>query len=191
MFCRLDGYADNWHSADELDDDWLEEEDDDNDDDDEHAQERRELRGDDPQYDVGIFLAGNSRENSGDMPACSPRPLASPGGPSIWNRVNILAKPGAMSPEIDLFAVAACSGELIEDLKERSAERAWIDALNRHVGNLASTMRGGEPSLLGPVVTRFCECLEDVGSLHGDLLEKIGDLQSRLIGLLGGTEESE
>jgi hypothetical protein len=117
--------------------------------------------------------------------------LASAGWPPmdpIWSRVCILTQPGEVSPEVDLFAVAACTGELIEDLKARTAERECVDTLNRHIGNLSSALRNGEISLLGPVVTRFCDCLDDIGLEHADLAEKVDDLQSRLVGLVQAAE---
>jgi hypothetical protein len=194
VFCRLDGFGGPWDTEDEFDDQWLddedEDEDEDEDDNDDDDQEHDDSFNDGSRQGRGPGGAGAPSGLNDDRPTNRTDPPISPPVRSVWNRV-VLIDVGQTTPEIDLFAVAACCGELIEDLKERSAERVWIEVLNRHVGNLATTLRGSEPSLLSPVVTRFCECLEDLGNIHGDLLEKVEDLQSRLMGLIALTDDSE
>ena len=108
---------------------------------------------------------------------------------SVWKRVCIVSQPGEVSAEVDLFTIAACTGELIEDLKQHQVERPLIDSLNRHVGNLASALRSSSPDLLAPVVARFCECLDEIEIFYEELADKVDDLQTRLVGLVQVVED--
>jgi hypothetical protein len=103
---------------------------------------------------------------------------------SVWKRVGIFPSSRQQPAVVELFTIAACAAELIEDLKERSADRELIDALIRHVGNLSASLQHRGHELVGPVVSRFCECLDEVEQAHADLTEKIDDLQPRLLALV-------
>ncbi len=114
--------------------------------------------------------------------AAPARPAADP-LESVWKRVFVAGAPGEFSRELDLFAVAACTGELIADLKERAAERHWIDELNRQVDNFGEVFRQAPSEMLAPVVARFCEKLDEVEGRYAELGPKIADLQNRLLTL--------
>jgi hypothetical protein len=122
--------------------------------------------------------AVSDQRDSGRNASCVPR------ANSVWNSVGIFTPPGETTVVVELFTVAACTGELVEDLKARSAERDLIDSLLRHVGNLSASLSHDSPELVGPVVSRFCECLDEVERVHTDLAEKIEDLQPRLLNLM-------
>ncbi len=204
MFLRLSGYSaaqetlfdldvDFGYDDDELDDDEgdpSEEEQDDNFNDVVEGCEsavtrlHRPGRATDERGNIERRIDSANGDRPGDRQAAHSPPMD-----SVWKRVCIMSEPGEVSAEIDLFTIAACTGELIEDLKERRGERSLIDTLNRHVGNVVATLRGAEHSLLAPVVGKFCESLDDLEKQYRELSDKVADLQYRLLGLVQTYED--
>jgi hypothetical protein len=100
---------------------------------------------------------------------------------AIWKNVYLPDVPEPAPPELVIFTIAACTGELIEDLKQQEADRELIDQLLQLVEGFADAVRNDETAGLEAVIHRFCESLDDLEHRYGELEPKTKDLQTRLI----------
>jgi hypothetical protein len=110
-------------------------------------------------------------------------PIGANPSDNIWQRVYVGGMPGKVPPEVDLFAVAACTGELIQDVRDRDGSQQLVDELNRQVDNFGAAFREPGTPLLTAVAHRFCEMLDQIETSHPELGPKVQDLQTRLVGL--------
>jgi hypothetical protein len=99
---------------------------------------------------------------------------------SVWTRsyVNdeLLREENASSPW-PMFALAMRVGELITDLKEASARRQLLDALN----NAFDTLRQADDQLFAASVSvQLVDALEEIAAAYPHLTPKAADLQSQL-----------
>jgi len=98
----------------------------------------------------------------------------------IWSRVLIQALPGT-SLEIDLFSVAAYTGELIQDVLERTSDREFVVLLNRQVDAFARAMREGNLVDQERVMAAYCDLLDRIELSFPELARKVQDLQHTLM----------
>jgi len=107
---------------------------------------------------------------------------------SVWRR-SLAAGNGPDVPVgVRLFGIGSHLAELIVELKSPTEDRPSIDALGRHFGNLRDVVAmpdaASAASLIEPVLDRFCETLEEIGSAHLGLAERCDDLARQVRGFL-------
>ena len=70
---------------------------------------------------------------------------------------------------------------MITDLKESPDGNRFVESLNRCFGNVRAALAGPETvaALLEPAAERFCDELDELAAVRGDLLEKCLDLQEQ------------
>jgi hypothetical protein len=99
----------------------------------------------------------------------------------VWGR-SFVSSSAPDFQAMRIFAIGSNLAELIVDLKEPGENRPLIEQLNRDFGDLREVSDSMEraAALVEPEVNRFCETLDAVTAVRGDLQEKCTDLQSRL-----------
>lgn len=100
---------------------------------------------------------------------------------SVWQYVMLHDESEPLTPELAIFTMAACTGELIEDLKQRGAPRPRIDELLSLIDDFASAVREPDQQPVQPAVHRFCNTLDQVERDFPELSAKTNDLQNRLV----------
>jgi hypothetical protein len=99
---------------------------------------------------------------------------------SVWRR-SLAADNGPDVPVgVRLFGIGSHLAELVVELKSPTEDRPSINALGRHFGNLRDVVAmpdaASAASLIEPVLDRFCETLEEIGSANVGLAERCEDL---------------
>ena len=83
--------------------------------------------------------------------------------------------------QIDLFTMASCAGEMLDDLRQLGAERSLLELFNRRVDEFGLAFRRPQSASLTHAVDRFGTLLDQVEDAHPSLQAKVRDLQSRLV----------
>ena len=99
---------------------------------------------------------------------------------SIWKSSYSAPQTDNDGPSLRLFGIAGHLGELITDLQDSRGGEQFVEPLNRYFGNVRAALEDPEAALLEPAVERFCDELDEVAAVRGELLEKCLDLQCQV-----------
>lgn len=88
--------------------------------------------------------------------------------------------PATVPLTVRLFSIGAALAELGQELKQSADTQPYVDALNRHFGNLRAALQDGGSFLVEPVIARFLEELHTVRTTRPSLGSKCRDLDRQL-----------